>query len=212
MISRVLYRPFDESDFEPCAQIVQDAWHKDSGNEVYNFFEAAADFSCCLSVSTFSQVAVVDGRVCGIVLARTGKRNMKTSDHWAQVEHDIIHQMQQIEPELTDQYLTFIKTQVRINNWLIEQCPQTPPDEITLLAVSSSTRGLGVGSVLLDAACSHVTNQGGTSAYLFTDTDCSYKFYEHRGFKRAAAHKANLNERFCSLPRESFLYTLDLNA
>ena len=45
---------------------------------------------------------------------------------------------------------------------------------------------------------------------LYTDSNCSWKFYELHGFKRTATHRANREERRHAMPRESFLYELDL--
>ena len=65
---------------------------------------------------------------------------------------------------------------------------------------------------LLDAAVSHLSSLGATRAHLYTDSNCSWKFYELHGFKRAATHRANREERRHDMPRESFLYELDLTA
>ena len=85
-------------------------------------------------------------------------------------------------------------------------------NEVTLLAVDRDVHGLGVGTVLLDAAVSHLSSLGATRAHLYTDSNCSWKFYELHGFKRTATHRANREERRHDMPRESFLYELDLTA
>lgn len=72
MVSRVLYRPFDTEDFDAIALILQQLWHNNSDNDEYNRLEAACDLAYCLSSSTFSQVAVIDGQARGISLARAG--------------------------------------------------------------------------------------------------------------------------------------------
>ena len=73
MVSRVLYRPFDTEDFDAIALILQQLWHNNSDNDEYNRLEAACDLAYCLSSSTFSQVAVIDGQARGIALARAGQ-------------------------------------------------------------------------------------------------------------------------------------------
>ena len=85
-------------------------------------------------------------------------------------------------------------------------------NEVTLLAVDRDVHGPGVGTVLLDAAVSHLSSLGATRAHLYTDSNCSWKFYELHGFKRTATHRANREERRHDMPRESFLYELDLTA
>ena len=69
MVSRVLYRPFDTEDFDAIALILQQLWHNNSDNDEYNRLEAACDLAYCLSSSTFSQVAVIDGQARGIARA-----------------------------------------------------------------------------------------------------------------------------------------------
>ena len=78
MVSRVLYRPFDTEDFDAIALILQQLWHNNSDNDEYNRLEAACDLAHCLSSSTFSQVAVIDGQARGIALARAGQSSGAT--------------------------------------------------------------------------------------------------------------------------------------
>ena len=70
MVSRVLYRPFDTEDFDAIALILQQLWHNNSDNDEYNRLEAACDLAYCLSSSTFSQVAVIDGEARGSTCTR----------------------------------------------------------------------------------------------------------------------------------------------
>lgn len=55
----------------------------------------------------------------------------------------------------------------------------TPDGEINFFAVAPEAQGLGIGSILLKEL-----EQGlsGKELYLYTDTGCSYGFYERRGF------------------------------
>lgn len=87
MVSRVLYRPFDTEDFDAIALILQQLWHNNSDNDEYNRLEAACDLAYCLSSSTFSQVAVIDGQARGISLARAGQSSGATvKEHWMDTE------------------------------------------------------------------------------------------------------------------------------
>ena len=87
MVSRVLYRPFDTEDFDAIALILQQLWHNNSDNDEYNRLEAACDLAYCLSSSTFSQVAVIDGEARGIALARAGQSSGVTiNEHWMDTE------------------------------------------------------------------------------------------------------------------------------
>lgn len=213
MVSRVLYRPFETEDFDTIAQILRELWHHRSDNEDYNRLEAACDLAYCLSTSTFSQVAVIDGQARGICLAHAGKGTSNIdADRWMDAERGLLAQMRELEPTVCAEYLSFVRATISTNNRLLESTPMPCGDEVTLLAVDEEMRGLGVGTVLLDAAVSHLSARGATTAHLYTDATCSYQFYEGRGFKRAATHRANREERRRDMPRETYLYELDLTA
>lgn len=161
MVSRVLYRPFDTEDFDAIALILQQLWHNNSDNDEYNRLEAACDLAYCLSSSTFSQVAVIDGQARGIALARAGQSSGATvKEHWLDTERALLSQMRELEPDACAEYLSFVRATIRTNNRLLESSPLPHDNEVTLLAVDRDVHGLGVGSVLLDAAVSYLSSRG----------------------------------------------------
>ena len=80
-----------------------------------------------------------------------------------------LERMHKLEPKATDEYLSFLEAEQRVNSRLLEQSGLARASQITLLAVSGTARGLGIGSVLLDAATSYVTSRG-AKACTFTPT------------------------------------------
>ena len=152
MVSKVLYRPFEETDFDSIATILQDCWHTDGNSEVYNFLEACDDLAHCLSVSTFSQVALVDDAPRGIVLARTGQPDPAWTQRWNEVSYDFFTQMRAIDADALARYERFISLTGGIDENLLRTSGIDGSSEVTLLAVDRNTQGLGIGSVLLDAA------------------------------------------------------------
>lgn len=211
MVSRVIYRPFEEGDFDALAAIMQATWHSETPNDEYNKLEATYDLAHALSISSFSQVVLVDGEPRGVVLARAASDRLPYAAAWDHAKEDILQQMWAIDKRATAGYLAFRKNEERVNGRLLEQSGISGSDQITLLAVSETTRGMGIGSILLDAAASYISSRGAKGAFLYTDTDCSWKFYERRGLKRAAEYRATREERKL-LPREMYLYGLDLSA
>ena len=114
MVSRVLYRPFDTEDFDAIALILQQLWHNNSDNDEYNRLEAACDLAYCLSSSTFSQVAVIDGEARGIALARAGQNSGVTiNEHWMDTERALLSQMRELEPDACAEYLSFVRATIR---------------------------------------------------------------------------------------------------
>lgn len=206
MVSKVLYRPFEESDFDEIAQIMQAQWHtSEAAAAAYNFLEACDDLAYCLSISTFSQVALVDDTPRGIVLARSGEADGAWVSRWQTAADDFMEQMRAIDPQALARYRSFIDATVRINDRLVEQSAVDTESEITLLVVAKTARGLGIGSVLLDAARDHAAVEGHPYTYLATDTTCDWEFYETHGMKRVARYRTTRDERKL-LPREMYLY------
>ena len=143
MVSRVLYRPFDTEDFDAIALILQQLWHNNSDNDEYNRLEAACDLAYCLSSSTFSQVAVIDGQARGIALARAGQSSGATvKEHWLDTERALLSQMRELEPDACAEYLSFVRATIRTNNRLLESSPLPHDNEVTLLAVDRDGHGL----------------------------------------------------------------------
>ena len=56
-----------------------------------------------------------------------------------------------------------------------------PDGEIRFLAANPDSKVKGVGTYLLDELS---TRESGKEIYLFTDTNCTYQFYERKGFER----------------------------
>lgn len=61
--------------------------------------------------------------------------------------------------------------------------------EICFLAANPDLKIKGVGSLLLSEL---EKREPGKRIYLFTDSNCTYQFYEHRGFERAREKKVTL--------------------
>lgn len=211
MVSRVTYRPFDEDDFEELAAIVQEEWHTDFPSAALNELSAKHDLAHLLSVSSFSQVALVDGTPRGIVLTSPGGKRETINRRWLKISETFLRRMRELDPAAASMHCASVQLSDSKNDALLAKSGFAGSTEISLLAVSSSARGMGLGSVLLDAATTYLANRGDSRAFLYTDTDCSWKFYEHRGFKRAAAYRAKRDERKL-LPKELYVYGLDLSA
>lgn len=211
MVSRVTYRPFEEDDFEEIAAILQEAWHTEVPSPEYGFLEACNDLSYYLSVSPFSQVALVDDKPCGIVLACPATSRVRAHKRWFVMSREYFRRMRELEPEAAAAYWKGVQLTEAKNDKLLNDSGYAGSTEITLLAVSAAARGMGIGSVLIDAATTYLTEAGANRAFLYTDTDCTWQFYESHGFKRAGSYRSTRDERRL-LPKEMYIYGIDLSA
>ena len=66
-------------------------------------------------------------------------------------------------------------------------------DEVTVFVVDPSTRGGGVGKHLFSGFVEHLRRAGRPSLYLWTDSLCSFGFYERQGMRRTGSRDVDLD-------------------
>lgn len=211
MVSRITYRPFIEDDFDELSTIVREAWYRDFPAPELGELAAKNDLARMLAISSFSQVALVDGTPRGIVLACSSSTRTCANRRWSMIASNYLRRMREINQKAADAYWTSIKLTDSKYETLVQKSNLAHATEISLLAVSPQSQGMGLGSVLIDAAATHVADEGGSRAFLYTDTDCDWKFYENRGFKRMGTYRSTREERRI-LPKEIYTYGLNLGA
>ena len=210
MVSRVTYRPFVEDDFEELAAIVQAEWHRHLPTPELASLAAKNDLAYMLSIATFSQVALVDGTPRGIILACPDGKRTTVSRRWLKISENCLRRLRELAPEEAAEHWAAIELTNEKNAALLKKSGFSGSTEISLLAVSESARGMGLGGVLIDAATTHLLSNGANKAFLYTDTDCSWSFYEHEGFKRVGTYRSARNEQRL-LPKELYVYGINLS-
>lgn len=85
---------------------------------------------------------------------------------------------------------------------------RTKPDgEICFLAADPTIQGKGIGSKLLDEL---VRREKGKLIYLYTDDNCTYQFYEHKGFERSEEKAIEMELGGKTVPLTCLLYSKQL--
>lgn len=81
---------------------------------------------------------------------------------------------------------------------------QEPDGEIVFLAADPDCKVKGIGTALLSA---FEAEEAGKLIYLYTDSACTYPFYEHRGFTRSETKDVVINLNGKKVPLQCFLYS-----
>lgn len=91
------------------------------------------------------------------------------------------------------------------NQKMYEQYTQQaePDGEICFLAADNTVRGQGIGTRLLQALTEKAR---GKRVYLYTDSNCTYQFYEHRGFQKIGEEPIRMEIQGKSIPLSCYLY------
>ena len=84
-------------------------------------------------------------------------------------------------------------------------CGDYAPDgEIIFLAADPACRIKGIGTALLAA---FEREEPGKLVYLYTDSACTYQFYEHRGFERSEERDVMIDLGRRHVPLKCLLYS-----
>lgn len=76
--------------------------------------------------------------------------------------------------------------------------------ELNFLAVEPKMNGKGIGTILLNELAKREKNK---MIYLFTDSGCTYQFYDKRGFTRNGEKEIIMNLHDKDIPLTCFLYS-----
>lgn len=79
-----------------------------------------------------------------------------------------------------------------------------PDGEICFLAADPTIQGKGIGTLLLEELG---RREKGKLIYLYTDDNCTYQFYEHKGFERSEEKEIKMELGGKTVPLTCLLYS-----
>lgn len=82
-----------------------------------------------------------------------------------------------------------------------------PDGEICFLAADPTIQGKGIGTLLIDELS---RREKGKLIYLYTDDNCTYQFYENKGFERAEEKEIKMELVGRTVPLTCLLYSKQL--
>ena len=182
--SQITLRGIQTGDAPALEEIIRKTWKYDalSKNPKDAQRMSRVFLRGCLLRATFSCVAEKDGRVLGAILvnSKNEKRKGALRQNFSFLRAVLSLLLTKRGRQIGRFFLTFEK----IDNELLENCPAPFDGEICFFAVDEAARGTGVGKRLFSAAMEYLRLQKAKTFYLFTDTSCTYQFYEKRGMGR----------------------------
>ncbi|MFC7330885.1 GNAT family N-acetyltransferase [Marinactinospora rubrisoli] len=188
-MSDITYRPYQERDAADIKSMIDEAFGIHRYLEKERLLGSALEIYLRerLSASTYTQVAEKDGRAVGVIMGRVpghpriphaARNRMLNGAHMVKILVTGLSDLSSLA-----QYAKFHDVYRKLRHGA--SAPLT--DELTLFAVDASTRGTGVGKNLYQNYLRHLRDHGRKDFYLYTDSLCSYGFYERRGMTRVAS-------------------------
>lgn len=184
-LSQIEYRPLQLEDAQDLANILGEIWHTDVEGEARQL-HGLIDLAIYAQQPTWAQVAEMDGRAVGVVMARAGEPSSDQAAPWQNIEEESWDRLAEMPDGKADELRTYFDGAQAIDAELLAESGCDPNYELVLFAVSGETQGRGVGSALLNAAQDYLREQGATHAFIYTDTDCNWQYYERRGMEHKA--------------------------
>lgn len=102
-----------------------------------------------------------------------------------------------------------VRTYWQANDEMFEayQAAHTPDGELVFLAADPAAQHKGVGTQLL---AEFERREAAKTVYLYTDDQCTYQFYDHRGFERAGEKDIVMDMGKKQVPLKCLLYSKKL--
>lgn len=210
-MNTVKYRNLVKEDYEPIKHLIGEAFgfnefitDKKFLNSILNFY-----LHSCILGSSFSKVAEKDNKIIGVILgdSKKDKNRLKRFHNTVSFTFNTL-KLFMTNKENREFLKAFIKVQKTYKE-LIQGKEDHFQGCIQLFIVSEESRGLGVGTSLLNHLFQYMTKEEVTSLYLYTDNECNYEFYDRQNFQRIQEKAVNFG------PKEEdfnvFLYRYNFN-
>lgn len=182
MKEQIIYREYQKSDHQALSAIIRKTWHYDEFAGPRTAAKMADVFlDSCLANQTFTKTAVADGRPVGIIMGKNIQTHKCPFSYWLKRTMSIASLLITKEGREVSKIFGGVDG---IDRELLKSCPRTYQGEIALFAISPEYRGQGIGKKLYQYVQDYMRAEHMNDYYLFTDTSCNYRFYEHQGMER----------------------------
>lgn len=144
--------------------------------------------------------AYIENELVGVLIADFKSEEKVYKSFWKKLYVKTFDRIQKI----------FFKESVgiydKVNNEMLEnyKSKNNPDGEIRFLTANPNIKVKGIGTLLLNEL---ERREKGKEVFLFTDDQCTYQFYEHRGFDRVGEKDIVLDLKKNKVPLKCFLYS-----
>ena len=176
-----IFRDFTDADFDVIAAMMSKEWYGDV-EEHQAYLCAASELALHLSNSTYLKVASVGDKIYGVCLARVAGE--KGEQRWADIEEQIFRDAH--EQNLTDAIacLGIHRGEAMLEESVGAEYGTEGVGCVELLLVSDDSKGMGVGTTMIEECLGWFKSRNLTRYRLATDDSCDWEYYEHRGMIR----------------------------
>ncbi|KLI15022.1 GNAT family N-acetyltransferase [Brachyspira hyodysenteriae] len=176
MNDEIIFREYIENDLTFLTDIVIKVWgFDDMLSEKNAKLIAELNLYSFLNTASFAKIALKDNIPVGFLVGKiiNSKQNNIYENKIKEIKSKISKNIEGIIS------LLVYKKIKSINNNLYKQANKNYDAELSFFAVSKDCQGLGIGKKLFQEFNYYLKENNINDFYLYTDTYCNYKFYEH---------------------------------
>lgn len=207
-MDEVIFRKLCRSDTVAVKHMLEEIWEIDKftagDSKTANSIISSILYSDLVN-QNYSEVAVLDGKVVGVLLARI-KNIGKTHLMWGFKTKYHLFCLKTFRKNKTG-CMEYLKVDNSFKKLLAQN---TSDSELIFFMVDNNLRGKGVGKTLLSHYLNECRLQGITNLCLVTDTQCNYEYYDRTGFTLEYEDTLELNLPSGSVDHRTFLYSYKL--
>ena len=185
IMSEIIIREAIPEDIPAIKDTVRDVWDWEEVFESDELLNAciALYFSPVLHEATFGRVAVLDGKVVGVVFASVEGEPPGYKHLLEDLSPYILTLLQSTDSDRKSIFDYITKTS-NVYRELISGVEEQYDGTLEFLALSESAQGKGIGKKLWLEAKSYFEEKNASRIYLYSDSECNFEFYDSQGFKK----------------------------
>lgn len=182
MNQNITFREYKKEDEKFLQDIIRKTWKYDRyfSRKVANR-TAKVYLASCLLEKTFTQVALLNNKPVGIIMAKDNKSYKRSF----KLKLNLISKSLPILFSSDGRNAVKLYSKIdELDEDLLQNSNKKFDSEMVFFVIDEKCRGLGIGKELFNKAKNYLKEAGAKNFYLFTDTTCNYGFYEHLGLNR----------------------------
>lgn len=179
----ISFRPIEKQDYSNLEKIISETWNyeqfcgKKTARKMAKLYLAG-----CLAEQDFTCVALKDGRAAGIIMGKDLRKRHKTKLKYRLRFLSALFSMAlSADGRKTLKMYGGID---KIDRDLLNGTNQAFDGELSFFVLDRRLRGSGTGKELFNRFMDYAAKNNMESFFLYTDSTCSFGFYEHRGLIR----------------------------
>lgn len=208
MSTALSMRPFKNSDRPAVEKIIRDTWGYDQFCSERTAGKLARLFlNACLADQTFNQVAVQNGVPVGVIMGKNNQKKRTSLMDNLRLMRDALSLVLHADGRLAAKIFWGVNGVDRV---LLDESGEKYDGELAFFAISKDCRGQGLGRRLFEGAVDVMRRENINRFFLFTDTTCNYRFYEHLGMTRRVEKAQTIHVAGEEAETTFFLYDYDV--